>query len=83
MNHGPFNYSSTRKLFREAISKSHICDRTVLYATAASGAPFHVNTAGSFFDSDLEISWSALYGLNISIGNKLDVYMPADLDQFR
>jgi len=34
------------------------------------------------YDSDLEVSLLTLYGLNLRECKKLNVYMPADLDQF-
>ena len=41
-----------------------------------------INIARGFIDGNCEISFSTLNLINFSTGNKVDVEMPADLDQF-
>jgi hypothetical protein len=59
--------------------KSH---RTIFNARAASRAAVFNNAAGAFFDFDFEIAWGSLDRFQISVGDQLDVHVPADLDQF-
>jgi hypothetical protein len=59
--------------------KSH---RTIFNARAASRAAVFNNAAGAFFDFDFEIAWGSLDRFQISVGEQLDIDVPADLDQF-
>ena len=57
--------------------------RTILNAGPTSGAEVHFNASGAFSNLDFEISGFAIDGFEIRVGDKLDVQMPADLDQYR
>jgi len=56
--------------------------RTIFNARAASGAAVFNDAAGAFSDFDFEIAWGSLNRFQISVGDQLDVHVPADLDQF-
>jgi hypothetical protein len=49
----------------------------------ASGAAILDDTAGAFSNFDFEISGGAFYTFKVRVGDQFDVYVPADLDQFR
>jgi len=57
--------------------------RTILNAAPASCTKIHVDAACTFLDPDLEIPGRAFDRFKISIGDKFDIQVPADLDQFR
>jgi hypothetical protein len=56
--------------------------RTIFNARAASRAAIFNDGAGAFSDFDFEISRGSLDRFQISVGDQLDVHVPADLDQF-
>ena len=56
--------------------------RTIFNARAASCAAVFNDAAGAFSDFDFEIAWGSLDRFQISVGDQLDVHVPADLDQF-
>jgi hypothetical protein len=56
--------------------------RTIFNARAASRAAIFNDGAGAFSDFDFEISWGSLDRFQISVGDQLDIHVPADLDQF-
>jgi hypothetical protein len=56
--------------------------RAVFHTGTAAGAQVHVDAAGAFFDSYLEVAGVALDAFKICIGDQFDVQMPADLDQY-
>jgi hypothetical protein len=56
--------------------------RTIFNARAASCAAVFNYAAGAFSDFDFEIAWGSLDRFQISVGDQLDVHVPADLDQF-
>ena len=58
-------------------------DRAIFNATTTSSTKIHVNTACTLSYSYLEISGFAFNRFKISVSDKLDIRMPADLDQFR
>jgi len=60
-----------------------ICYRTVLNTQTAPRTQVHIDTARPFLDLYFKVPRRTLYGFQIGIGNKLDVQVPADLDQFR
>jgi hypothetical protein len=60
-----------------------ISNRTVFHTAPTSSAEIHIDAASPFFDLHLKISRRALHRLQIRIGDKFYVQMPADLDQFR
>ena len=57
-------------------------DRTVLHTGTATRAVVLDNVSGLFDQGDLEVSCFPFYTINFSIGQDLDIGMPADLDQF-
>jgi hypothetical protein len=57
-------------------------DRAVLYTGTATRAVVLDNISGLFNQGDLEVSCFPIYTINFSIGQDLDIGMPADLDQF-
>jgi hypothetical protein len=57
-------------------------DRAVLYTGTATRAVVLDNISGLFNQGDLEVSCFPFYTINFSIGQDLDIGMPADLDQF-
>jgi hypothetical protein len=59
-----------------------IDDRAVLHADAAPGAELRVDASGPLPDLHLEVTGGPFDGLDIGVGNKLYIEMPADLDQF-
>jgi hypothetical protein len=56
--------------------------RAVIHACAASGAQIGIDGAGALAHFDFEFSGFAFYGFKIRIGDKLNIQMPADLDQY-
>jgi len=60
-----------------------ILNGTVLHAGPAAGAFVFFNVAGFSNQRHLEVSGFAFYFFNVSIGEYLDVGMPADFDQLR
>ena len=56
--------------------------RTVLYTGTTTRAVVLDNVSGLFNQGDLEVSCFPFYTINFSIGQDLDIGMPADLDQF-
>jgi hypothetical protein len=60
-----------------------IRDRTVLHASAATRALVLYDVSGLPGYSHLEIAHVAFYTVNFGVGQYLDIWMPADLDQFR
>ncbi len=60
-----------------------ICYRAVLYAQTTPRTQVHIDAACPFLDLYFEVTGRTLHGFQIGIGDKLDVQMPADLDQFR
>jgi hypothetical protein len=57
-------------------------DRAVLYAGSTTRAFVLYDISRLFNQGDLEVPFFSLYTVNLSIGQDLDVGMPADLDQF-
>jgi len=57
--------------------------RAVIHTGAATGTKVFDNTPGPFADLYLKVSGFTTDFLYICIGNKLNVQMPADLDQYR
>jgi len=60
-----------------------ITDRTVFDAGTATGTFVFGDIAGPGFQDDLEIAGVTLNPVNLGKCQNLDVWMPADLDQFR
>jgi len=54
----------------------------ILNAGTASGAQVHFNASGAFSNLDFKISGFTVKGFKIRVCDKLDVQMPADLDQY-
>ena len=60
-----------------------ICYRAVLHTQTTPRTQVHIDAARPFLDLNFEITGRTLDGFQIGIGDKLDVQVPADLDQFR
>jgi hypothetical protein len=59
-----------------------IRDGAIFQTDAAPGTEIRIDTSRLLSDLDPEIAGRTLHGFQISVGNKLYVEMPADLDQF-
>ena len=59
-----------------------IFNRTVLYTGSATRALILDNVSGFLDKGYLEITSFSLYAVNFSIRQDLNIWMPADLDQF-
>jgi hypothetical protein len=57
-------------------------NRTVLDATATSGATGHIDASGALLDFHFKIARRPFHRFQIRIGDQFNVQMPADLDQF-
>ena len=57
--------------------------RAILNTGTASGTTVFDDGAGPLSDFDLEVAGGSLHAFKVCIGNKFNVQMPADLDQFR
>jgi hypothetical protein len=64
------------------LGHDHLGHRAVLHAGAASRAQIFDDAAGPFSDFYLEFTRGSFNGFNVRVGDKLDVQVPADLDQF-
>jgi len=61
----------------------HLYHRTVINTGPAAGAAIFNNGARALAHFDFKIPWGSFHGLQIRIGDQLNVQMPADLDQYR
>jgi len=57
--------------------------RAVVHTGAATGAKVFDNAPGTFADLYFKVSGFTADLFKIRVGNKLDIQMPADLDQYR
>jgi len=57
-------------------------DRAVLYTGSTARALVLYNISRLFYQGDLKVPFFSFYTVNLSIGQDLDVGVPADLDQF-
>jgi hypothetical protein len=55
----------------------------VFNTRTAACTKIHVDGSGAFSDFDFKITRFTSDGFEIRVGDKLDVQMPADLDQYR
>jgi hypothetical protein len=58
-------------------------DRAIFNATTTSSTKIHIDTSCTLSYSYLEIPGIAFNRFEISVSDKFDIQMPADLDQFR
>ena len=59
-----------------------VLHRTVFHAGSTTRALVLDDVPGLFGQSDHEVTRLSLYPFNLGIGEYLDVFLPADLDQF-